>query len=108
MSPDMPAANTTAADRIDLVIFDCDGVLIDSELISTAVLVETLRPLGVAIDQRHVLENFVGYPYAVVAGKIAALHGAPLPDGFERDYRAALIARFERELSAMPGVVTVL
>lgn len=93
---------------IALVIFDCDGVLIDSELISTAVMVEMLRPLGVAIDQRHVLENFVGHPYPVVAGKIAAINGAPLPDDFERTYRAALLARFERDLVAMPGVADVL
>jgi HAD superfamily hydrolase (TIGR01509 family) len=93
---------------IALVIFDCDGVLIDSELISTAVMVEMLRPLGIVFDQRHVLEHFVGHPYPVVAGKIAASHGAPLPENFEGAYRAALLARFTRELTAMPGIMEVL
>ncbi len=97
-----------SAQPIALVIFDCDGVLIDSELISTAVMVETLRPLGIVLDQRHVLEHFVGHPYPVVAGKIAAHHGAPLPASFESDYRAALIGRFAQELTAMPGIVEVL
>lgn len=108
MASDRTAAAGNAADPIDLVIFDCDGVLIDSELISTSVMVEMLRPLGIMLDQRHVLEHFVGHPYPIVAGKIAALHGAPLPAGFETSYRSALIGRFARELSAMPGIVAVL
>ena len=53
-----------------LVIFDCDGVLVDSEIISTAVLVEALARHGIAIEASHVLEHFIGHPYAVVAGKI--------------------------------------
>jgi HAD superfamily hydrolase (TIGR01509 family) len=108
MPSDKTPADRLPADRIALVIFDCDGVLIDSELISTAVMVDMLRPLGIAVDQRHVLEHFVGHPYPVVAGKIAALHGAPLPATFEASYRGALIARFARELTAMPGIVEVL
>ena len=93
---------------LSLVIFDCDGVLIDSELLSTAVMVDMLRPLGIVLDQRYVLEHFVGHPYPVVAGKIAARHGAPLPETFESAYRTALIARFTHELTAMPGIVGVL
>ncbi len=104
----MTPAQNLSGDRISLVIFDCDGVLIDSEMISTAVLVEMLRPLGVAIDQRHVLEHFVGHPYPVVADKIAALYGAPLPATFEVNYCAALLDRFARDLAAMPGIVPVL
>lgn len=93
---------------ISLVIFDCDGVLIDSETLSTAVLVEMLRAHGIAIDRDHVLAHFIGHPYPVVAGKIAALGGAPLPAQFERDYQAALLARFEAELKPMPGIAAVL
>jgi len=108
MASDRTADKDIAAERISLVIFDCDGVLIDSELISTSVMVEMLRSLGIALDQRHVLEHFVGHPYPVVAGKIAASHGAPLPESFEGAYRAALLARFARELTAMPGIIEVL
>ncbi len=108
MARDIAPAGPLSGRSTALVIFDCDGVLIDSELISTAVMVEMLRPLGVAVDQRHVLEHFVGHPYPVVAGKIAALRGAPLPADFESAYRAALLARFARELAAMPGILGVL
>src|SRR5919197_4025390 len=91
-----------------LVIFDCDGVLIDSEIISTSVLVEELARHGVAIEMSHVLEHFIGHPYAIVADKIAAIAGAPLPAAFESAYRAALARRFEAELRPMPGVLELL
>jgi HAD superfamily hydrolase (TIGR01509 family) len=91
-----------------LVIFDCDGVLIDSEIISTSVLVEQLARHGIAIEMSHVLEHFIGHPYAIVAGKIAAIAGAPLPASFEGTYRAELVRRFEAELRPMPGILDVL
>jgi HAD superfamily hydrolase (TIGR01509 family) len=93
---------------IALVIFDCDGVLIDSEIISATVLVEALARHGIAIEMSHVLEQFIGHPYAVVAGKIGAFAGAPLPASFEADYRTRLLQRFDAELRAMPGIFDVL
>jgi HAD superfamily hydrolase (TIGR01509 family) len=93
---------------IGLVIFDCDGVLIDSEIISASALVEELAQHGIAIGMSHVLENFIGHPYSVVAGKIGALTGAPLPASFEADYRARLVQRFDAELRPMPGILDVL
>jgi len=93
---------------ISLVIFDCDGVLIDSEIISATVLVEELTRRNVAIEMSYVLEHFIGHPYAVVAGKVAAIAGAPLPISFESDYRARLTERFDAELRPMPGILDVL
>jgi HAD superfamily hydrolase (TIGR01509 family) len=91
-----------------LVIFDCDGVLIDSEIISAAALVEELARHGIAIEMSHVLEHFIGHPYAVVAGKVAAIAGTQLPASFESAYRARLAQRFEAELRATPGILDVL
>ena len=93
---------------IALVIFDCDGVLIDSEIISAGALVAELAQHGIAIEMSHVLAHFVGHPYAVVAGKIADIAGAPLPASFETDYRTRLARRFEAELRPMPGILDVL
>lgn len=93
---------------ISLVIFDCDGVLIDSEIISATALVEELARHDIAIEMSHVLEHFIGHPYVVVAGKIAAIAGAPLPASFEGAYRAQLARRFETDLRAMPGIADVL
>ena len=44
----------------ELVIFDCDGVLIDSEIISARMLVEELAKMGVAIDMAYVARHFLG------------------------------------------------
>ena len=93
---------------ISLVIFDCDGVLIDSEIISASALVAELAQHGIAIEMSHVLENFIGHPYSVVAGKIGALAGAPLPASFEGAYRLRLAQRFEAELRPIPGILDVL
>ena len=49
--------------RFDLLIFACDGVLIDSEIISARMLSEELARLGVVIDLDHVARNFLGHSY---------------------------------------------
>ena len=52
--------------EFDLVIFDCDGVLIDSEIISARMLVTELARLGLSIDLTYVERNFLGRSYPVV------------------------------------------
>ena len=93
---------------VDLVIFDCDGVLIDSEVISARMLVAELAPYGVAINLDYVAQHFLGRSYPVVLAQIRAEFGITLPEGFEADYRARLIAAFHDELRIIPGVRDVL
>ncbi|MAY87970.1 MAG: hydrolase [Pseudooceanicola sp.] len=88
----------------DLVIFDCDGVLIDSELISARQLVATLARFGVQIDLPYVAKHFLGRSYGVVLSQIRGDFGIDLPEGFEATYRETLLAAFARDLKAMPGV----
>ena len=92
----------------DLVIFDCDGVLIDSEVISARMLIAELANHGVSVDMAYVARHFLGRSYPVVLSQIRTDFGVDLPDGFEADYRARLLAAFERELRIMPGVGHVL
>lgn len=92
----------------DLVIFDCDGVLIDSEIISAQMLVEELAPLGVRIDLDYVARHFLGRSYPIVMKQIRYEFGLDLPESFETRYRARLLDRFESELRVMPGVTEVL
>jgi len=92
----------------DLVIFDCDGVLIDSEIISARMLVAELGRLGVAIDLGYVGRHFLGRSYPTVMKVIRADFGVDLPEGFEDAYRARLLAAFETDLRVMPGVIPVL
>jgi HAD superfamily hydrolase (TIGR01509 family) len=90
--------------RIDLVIFDCDGVLIDSEVISAHMLIAVLADHGVAVDMAYVSRNFLGRSYPTVLREVRTTFGVILPDRFEADYRARLLAAFRRDLRIMPGV----
>lgn len=93
---------------IDLVIFDCDGVLIDSEVISARMLVTEMRARGLDIDLEYVARHFLGRSYPVVLATIREQFGVVLPPSFEVEYRERLLAAFERELRIMPGVREVL
>jgi len=88
-----------------LFIFDCDGVLIDSEVISARQLIEELKGYGVDMDMAFVSRHFLGRSYPVVLKEVRERWGVQLPDRFEADYRARLLAAFERDLKVMPGVV---
>ncbi len=92
----------------ELVIFDCDGVLIDSEFISARMLIAELARLGVQIDLDYVGRHFLGRSYPVVMQQIRQEFGLDLPPEFEEQYRSRLLDAFERELTIMPGVLTVL
>ncbi len=94
--------------RWDLIIFDCDGVLIDSEVLSAEVLIELLAPHGVRIDFDHVRRHFLGRSFPTVASHIRDELGVALPEGFEAQYRALLLQRFETGLRPMPGIAEVL
>lgn len=92
----------------DLVIFDCDGVLIDSEIISAKMLVAELAKLGVAIDLDYVAHHFLGRSYPTVMQQIRGEFGLNLPPDFEDHYRERLLAVFQTDLQIMPHVQDVL
>lgn len=92
----------------DLVIFDCDGVLVDSEPISSAVLIDELSRLGVSITGDYVRDHCLGRSFPTVAKTIRETFAAPLPEDFEQRYRSSLLARFETELRPTPGIAALL
>ena len=92
----------------ELVIFDCDGVLIDSEIISARMLIAALADLGVAIDLPYVSRHFLGRSYPVVMQTIRKDFGLNLPAEFESDYRERLLDGFRQGLTIMPHVRDVL
>lgn len=96
------------AGEIDLVIFDCDGVLIDSEMISARVLLSKLALCGVDVDFAHFRNHFLGRSFPKVVAEVREQHAVALPEDFEQSYRSALIAAFEDELKAMAGVKEVI
>ncbi len=94
--------------NIELVIFDCDGVLIDSEVISARMLQQSVRPYGIEIPMDYIMANYVGRSYPKVLADIQTRFSIQMPDDFEGEYRARLLAAFERELQVMPGVEKVI
>jgi HAD superfamily hydrolase (TIGR01509 family) len=93
---------------IDLVIFDCDGVLVDSEIISAQMLISELSTQGVSIDLDYVARHFLGRSYPTVMAQIRRDFALDLPPSFEDSYRTRLLAAFEQHLQVMPGVADVL
>lgn len=104
-----PAAGFCVTNRrMKLVILDCDGVLIDSEVISAQMLVEELSVLGLKIDLPFVTRNFLGRSYPTVMQTIRQDFGLDLSADFEAQYRDRLLQAFEDRLTAMPGVTDFL
>ena len=94
--------------QFDLVIFDCDGVLIDSEVLSCGCLQEMLYAHGLPIDLEGVFERFLGRSFATVEETYREALGRPLAADFRPSYKALLKARFAESLRPMPGIEAVL
>jgi HAD superfamily hydrolase (TIGR01509 family) len=86
------------------VIFDCDGVLVDSEWLASRVEAELLKDLGLDLTVEQVHELFLGKTVGGVLEIIAARRGAPLPPEFTYDWAFATARAFVRELQPIPFV----
>ncbi|WP_431073073.1 HAD family hydrolase [Microbacterium phyllosphaerae] len=93
---------------IDLVIFDCDGVLVDSERLSIEVDRRVLADLGWPLSREQILHRFVGRSSAYFRAEVEAYLGRPLPDDWETPYQSWYVDAFERDLTAVPGVEAAL
>jgi HAD superfamily hydrolase (TIGR01509 family) len=94
--------------RFELVIFDLDGVLVDSEPISSRVTADALTEAGIAISEAEVCDRFLGVSTASMLGAIEAAHGRRLPDSFQESLRARILKAFEHELEPIPGIADLL
>jgi HAD superfamily hydrolase (TIGR01509 family) len=91
----------------DLIIFDCDGVLIDSELLSCNALVDLLRKRGIDVDLDFVFDRFLGRsPQAIV--DYCALLDRPLVDDFQGELSMAVRVAFATSLKPIRGAAKVL
>jgi HAD superfamily hydrolase (TIGR01509 family) len=91
----------------DLIIFDCDGVLVDSEVLSCGCLSEVLADHGVDLGAEQALGLFAGRNVGAVLNYCSAL-GRPLPEEFSAQLATRVRAAFSSSLSAIEGVGSVL
>ncbi|MDX9858929.1 MAG: HAD family hydrolase [candidate division Zixibacteria bacterium] len=91
-----------------LIIFDCDGVLVDSEPITNRIFRRMLNEIGLEISLEETMSVFLGRTMDDCVGIIEDRLGHAVPDNFIEQYHRRIIPAFERELKAVPGVETVL
>ncbi|MFD8427857.1 HAD family hydrolase [Streptomyces coelicoflavus] len=94
--------------RYDLVIFDNDGVLVDSEPISNRLLAGYLTELGHPTSYEDSLRDYMGGAMHRVHDLVLERTGRRLPEDFDDVFHGRVFAAFERELEPVPGAVGVL
>ena len=92
----------------ELVIFDCDGVLIDSEAIACRADAACLAEIGVVLSVEEILDRYLGISAAEMCADIEARHRVRLPEDFGETMRRRVAAAFETELLPMAGVAEAL
>lgn len=90
-----------------LVIFDCDGVLVDSEPLTLRFLRDELAESGLDLPLAEVEDRFVGGTLPGVADRARGM-GADLPEGWVDDFYARLYTRLAAGTDLIPGVVALL
>ncbi|MGB3581723.1 MAG: HAD-IA family hydrolase, partial [Roseiarcus sp.] len=88
----------------EVVIFDCDGVLVDSEVIALAVTRRRLGEAGLQLSDAETRDRFLGLRLDSVVLRVEAELGAPLPKEFPDDLSREILATFARELKGIEGV----
>lgn len=95
-------------DAIELVIFDCDGVLVDSEPIANRIWAEIVTVLGFPMTWEDAVREFAGRTRSDNLEIIEKLIGRPPPVGLGQEYETKLFAALERDLRPIAGVVQAL
>jgi HAD superfamily hydrolase (TIGR01509 family) len=94
--------------RFDLVIFDCDGVLIDSEPIANVVFSRQLAGVGIRMSPEEVMRTFVGRSRDDCIAMAGEMHGVEMPADFAARWDEALHEALAREVKPVEGVPELL
>jgi HAD superfamily hydrolase (TIGR01509 family) len=92
----------------DLVIFDCDGVLVDSERITNQVFCAMLNELGLSVSLQDMFERFVGLSMPQCVALITEMRGKPPPPVFVEELQQRAASALKEQITAIPGVAEVL
>jgi HAD superfamily hydrolase (TIGR01509 family) len=90
------------------MIFDCDGVLVDSEVISCRTDAVCLGEIGIVISAEEIMDRYLGISAATMCGDIESRLGHSLPAGFPETLRARVAVAFATELAPIAGVEAML
>ncbi|HVO02134.1 MAG TPA: HAD family hydrolase [Candidatus Cybelea sp.] len=94
--------------EFDLVIFDFDGVVVDSEILACGCLLALLRRHEIELDLAEVYERFLGRSFQAVADQYQIWRSQPVPADFRATLEAEIRRVFTASLRAMPGIVELL
>lgn len=92
----------------ELVIFDCDGVLVDSDRISLRVQAEWISALGLETSYEDCVRDFLGLGMPTTLRILTERLGRPLPTGWEEDLNSAVRDAFRSELQPVSGIIEAL
>ncbi len=92
----------------DAMIFDCDGVLIDTERLTNRIWQRKLAELGLHLENHELHHHFTGHTTAANLTRAVELLGKPLPDNFHQEMRDDFWEEVNRDLPLIPYVIDVL
>jgi HAD superfamily hydrolase (TIGR01509 family) len=93
---------------MECIIFDCDGVLVDSEVINNRVLLEMASDYGVTMDLEEAVEAFSGIRLKEGIKILQQRASRPFPADFEQAFRMKTYEIFKTEMKAVEGVEALL
>jgi len=93
---------------VKLVIFDCDGVLVDSEYISIPLLAEDITAAGYPMDTEEALRRYKGGKFSHLQPQIEAEFGVSLGNDWIKQYYRRQFSALEKDVTPVPGIASVL
>ena len=90
--------------KFKCIIFDCDGVLVDSEATSTSVIVDIARDHGVDLDLEYAINEFAGQSLAYCLEYIQERTNVPLPNNIISVFRERTFKAFQSDLKPISGI----
>lgn len=94
--------------QVKTIVFDLDGVLVDSEALVLDVEAETLTAAGFPITADEIAERFTGVSYATMLRGLAEQFGRPVPEALNADVQAAALDRIAEALTPVTGMPELL
>jgi HAD superfamily hydrolase (TIGR01509 family) len=94
--------------HFDLVIFDCDGVLVDSELLTNRVFADMINDLGAAVTLDDMFDRFVGHSMKHCLSIVRDMIGRDVPPAFVEEYRERTTLALAEHLQPITGIHTAL